>query len=180
MISKKRLIFYVLITFVMVGVVKLGFFFYYKTIDVLDGFVVAEQQREVARLEEIIDRAEKNLNDLEVKLQKIEKSWKVYLSDDESDDLLKTLAYMENDALKIENALTGYYNDLSIHLYPRKNKVIDEKIGALWNTHIVISRLVRNVEDIAFGSRIYRYQINTSYKNIEKIRDDINEMRRIQ
>lgn len=135
----------------------------YRCIDVQ---IEKEQERELARAMEIVDESQRHMDELHTYVDLFKNDNMRKISTEDRKRLAQQLIYLEEDARRIEKLMNGYYTDMTINFYPYKNVQIDLRINALWNTHMIIERIVRNGERI-----IYDTQINTLL--YDQISDDM-------
>ncbi len=178
-IGKTILVFCILVGIVFLSVVSVKCVFN-KTVEIVGNIIMQEQKRDFEKFETIIFETQKNLTSLNDQLNAIQESKKRVVTDEVRVQLFERLGYLENDSLKIETALMNYHNDLSVQLYSQRDKSIDEKINSLWNMHVLINRLVRNVEDIAFSVKVVDEHVEISKNILEEILKQFEKMNDVQ
>lgn len=139
--------------------------------------IAKERKDDLEKIEEIIKETQSDLDGLSIELKNVNKNNKYYLSDEEKKKLLRRMSDLENDSFRIENFMLVHRNDLTLNFYPIKDLSIDEKINTLWGVHVIVNRLVRNVEDMVLADRIYKYQIKIVQENLEIILDKFKKMK---
>jgi len=166
-----------------VGVQKLKRFIVVKkdkiveeSLKIADDYIKREQEEDFNKLKNKILQSKKDVVELDELLTKINKRRWLYLTSKEKDALLDISWKLEKDSLKIGNTIMVHYNDLSVNLYPRRDKEIVKKREEYWAMQKLMERTVRDVERLVYTRRPSRWQMKKLEENLEVIKNKINKI----
>lgn len=146
------------------GVVTMGIF-------CVDSLIKEEQIRDLNKFEEKIIIANKHIGEVQVQVAMLVNTQIKELSSEQKDKLLKSSWTLRKDSLRIENALLNHQNDWSVNLYPRKNEEIEEKFRDYWRAHILIDRVVSDIERFSYTEKIDKFQLEKLQENLQGVQE---------
>ncbi len=145
-----------------------------ETIKTLDYFVKTEQERDLTRFEDKLQTAKEHLQELQEQLKIFESKKYYHLTTQQKTDILKTAWELRKDSWRIKSAWLNHQNDTSVNLYPRRNEQIANKFKDYWQTHILIDRVVDDLERIIYSpQQINKFQLQKLKEDLENTKNNL-------
>ena len=140
-----------------------------ETTKTLDYFVQEEQKRDLDRFEKKLEVVDGHLDELQEQLKVFNNKRYKYLTNQQKREILKISWELQKDSLRIEGALANHQNDLSTTFYPRKNEKIEDKFKEYWRTHILIDRLINDIDRMVYSQKITKFQLDKLEEDLQEI-----------